>query len=74
MAVWYIHEDRFSEAEIKAIKETTVTTADNKWSGEAGGNDTNDKIYLPSIEEMLETSCGFSSNEKMGIQEDLRIL
>lgn len=26
----------------------------------------NDKIYLPSIEEMLETSYGFSSNEKEG--------
>lgn len=54
----------FNEAEMDAIKETVVTTADNKWSGEAGGNDTNDKIYLPSIEEMLETSYGFSSDEK----------
>ena len=56
----------FNEKEMSAIKETTVTTADNKWSGEAGGNDTNDKIYLPSIEEMLETSYGFSSDEKEG--------
>lgn len=56
----------FNEAEINAIKETTVTTADNKWSGEAGGNDTDDKVYLPSIEEMLETAYGFSSDEKEG--------
>lgn len=56
----------FNEEEIDAIKETTVTTADNKWSGEAGGNDTKDKIYLPSIEEMLETSYGFSSDETEG--------
>ena len=56
----------FNEKEMSAIKETTVTTADNKWSGEAGGNDTNDKIYLPSIEEMLETSYGFSGDEKEG--------
>lgn len=56
----------FTEAEIDAIKETTVTTPDNQWTGEAGGNDTNDKIYLPSIEEMLETSYGFSSDEKEG--------
>lgn len=56
----------FNEEEIAAIKETTVTTADNKWSGEAGGNDTKDKIYLPSIEEMLETSYGFSSDENEG--------
>lgn len=54
----------FTETEIGAIKETTVTTANNKWSGEAGGNDTKDKIYLASIEEMLETSYGFSSDEK----------
>ncbi len=54
----------FTETEINAIKETTVTTADNKWSGEDGGNDTKDKIYLPSIEEMLETSYGFGSDEK----------
>ncbi len=59
----------FTEAESNAIKETTVTTPDNQWSGEAGGNDTNDKIYLPSIEEMLETSYGFSSDEK---EEDTR--
>lgn len=56
----------FNEKEMSAIKETTVTTVDNKWSGEAGGNDTNDKIYLPSIEEMLETSYGFSGDEKEG--------
>lgn len=56
----------FTEAEIGAIKETTVTTPDNKWSGEDGGNNTVDKIYLPSIEEMLETSYGFSSDANEG--------
>lgn len=56
----------FTEAETDAIKETTVTTAYNQWSGEAGGNDTQDKIYLPSIEEMLETAYGFSSDENEG--------
>lgn len=59
----------FTETEVNAIKETTVTTADNEWSGEDGGNDTNDKIYLPSIEEMSETSYGFSSSYE---QEDTR--
>ena len=53
----------FTESEKDHIKETTVETADNKWSGEPGGNDTIDKIYLPSIEEMLEPSYGFSSDE-----------
>lgn len=53
----------FTENEKDHIKETTVETADNKWSGEPGGNDTIDKIYLPSIEEMLEPAYGFSSDE-----------
>ena len=59
----------FTESEKSIIKDTKVSTADNKWSGEAGGNDTIDKIYLPSIEEMLEPSYGFSSDEK---EEDTR--
>lgn len=54
----------FSDEEKELIKDTTVTTADNKWSGEPGGNDTVDKIYLPSIEEMLEPTYGFSSDEE----------
>lgn len=59
----------FTEAESNAIKESTVMTADNQWSNEPGGNDTKDKIYLPSIEEMLETSYGFSS---VSDEEDTR--
>lgn len=54
----------FTESEINIIKETVVKTADNRWSGETGGNDTYDRIYLPSIEEMLEPSYGFSSDER----------
>lgn len=54
----------FTEDEKQIIKDTKVSTADNKWSGESGGNDTIDKIYLPSIEEMLEPAYGFSSDEK----------
>lgn len=53
----------FTEKEKELIRETVVKTADNRWSGEAGGNDTVDKIYLPSIEEMLEPAYGFSSDE-----------
>lgn len=53
----------FSDEEKELIKDTTVTTADNRWSGEPGGNDTIDKIYLPSTEEMLEPAYGFSSDE-----------
>lgn len=56
----------FSDAKQEKILNSTVTTADNKWSGESGGNDTTDKIYLPSIEELLDTVYGFSSDEKEG--------
>lgn len=52
----------FTESEKGMIKETTVKTADNELSGEPGGNDAEDKIYLPSIEEMLTPSYGFSSD------------
>ena len=53
----------FSETEKDAILETEVKTPDNKWSGEPGGNDTKDKVYLLSIEEALEPAYGFSSDE-----------
>lgn len=56
----------FTEDEKGKILDSAVETADNRWSGEPGGNDTTDKIYLPSIEEMLNTSYGFSSDEKEG--------
>lgn len=53
----------FTESEKNAILDSTVITEDNPWSGEPGGNDTTDKIYLPSIEESLNPSYGFSSDE-----------
>lgn len=56
----------FSDAGQEKILNTTVVTADNKWSGTSGGNDTVDKVYLPSIEELLETAYGFSNDEKEG--------
>lgn len=52
----------FTEEEQSAVKTTDVTTADNPWSNEPGGNDTEDKIYLPSIEEMRNPDYGFSSD------------
>ncbi len=56
----------FTEEEQGKILDTIVHTEDNKWSGEPGGNDTTDKIYLPSIEEMVNTSYGFGSDENEG--------
>ena len=56
----------FTENEKNVILDSTVTTGENPWSGETGGNDTTDKIYLLSIEEALNTSYGFSSDETEG--------
>lgn len=54
----------FSEAEQGKILDTEVQTNENPWSGEAGGNDTIDKIYLLSIEEAMDGSYGFSSDKE----------
>lgn len=59
-------ETAFTADEQAAVETTDVTTADNRWSGEAGGNATKDKVYLPSIEEMLNPDYGFSSDVEEG--------
>ncbi|MCH5266007.1 MAG: fibronectin type III domain-containing protein [Lachnospiraceae bacterium] len=60
----------FTPQEEEKIYDTNVKTADNPWSNEPGGNDTIDKVYLPSIEEMLEPDYGFSSDaEEMRVRE-----
>ncbi|MCH5252999.1 MAG: fibronectin type III domain-containing protein [Lachnospiraceae bacterium] len=56
----------FTEKEKGIIRDTVVKTEDNKWSGEPGGNDTTDKLYLLSIEEALDPSYGFSTDETEG--------
>lgn len=59
-------ETAFSADEQAAVETTDVTTADNRWSQQPGGNDTKDKIYLASIEEMLNPVYGFSSDPAEG--------
>ena len=59
-------EMAFPPEEQAAVETTEVTTADNPWSKEPGGNDTKDKVYLPSIEEMLHPAYGFSSDAADG--------
>ena len=51
----------FNEAEKNAIVETNVINADNPEDGTAGGNDTVDKIFLLSIDEVNQY---FSSDEE----------
>lgn len=44
----------FSQSDRARIRETTVTNNDNPWFGTNGDNNTNDKIFLLSIEEVVE--------------------
>ena len=45
--------ENFSEAEISSIVATEVTTDDNLWFGAPGGNNTFDKVFLLSLEEVV---------------------
>ena len=51
----------FSDADKKLIKTTLVKNSDNPEYGTSGGNDTKDKIFLLSMEDMINTKYGFSS-------------
>ena len=52
----------FSEAEQKGITTTTVVNADNPEPITNGGNNTQDKIFLLSLDEVANTSYGFRSD------------
>lgn len=46
--------EAFDDAQKEQIAEVTVTTEDNAINGADGGNDTNDKLFLLSLEEVYE--------------------
>ena len=48
------YDGAFSAAEKRRIVETTVINDDNPWFGTPGGNDTTDKLFLLSLEEVLK--------------------
>ena len=52
----------FSEAEQKEITTTNVVNADNPEYTTNGGNNTQDKIFLLSLDEVANTSYGFRSD------------
>ncbi len=52
----------FSAGERSAIKPTNVVNNDNPEYGTEGGNDTSDKVYLLSIEEVTNPAYGFTSS------------
>ena len=50
----------FTANEKNAILQKTVENADNPYYGTEGGNNTSDKLFLPSIEEITNLTYGFS--------------
>ena len=52
----------FSSAEQGAIIEQTLKNEDNEEYGTAGGNDTKDKVYLPSLSDVKNPAYGFLDN------------
>ena len=52
----------FSKSEQSAIRTTNVVNDDNPEYGTEGGNDTSDKVYLLSIDEVTNPAYGFSSD------------
>lgn len=57
-------KDAFSDEEQAAIQTTKVITEPNPEYGTNGGNDTEDKIYVPSIQEMQNKQYGFGTKYK----------
>lgn len=50
----------FSSEDKEGIKTTMVVTPDNKNHGTIGGNNTEDKVYIPSNQDMKNSAYGFS--------------
>ena len=55
-------DNAFSADEQAAIGNTNIVNADNPEYGIEGGNDTSDKVYLLSIDEVLKPEYGFTSD------------
>ena len=51
----------FSAKEQAKIETSTVVNENNPWYGTAGGNNTNDKLFLLSVREATNPAYGFSS-------------
>ena len=57
-------KEAFTEEEQAAIKETTVVNKGNEEYNTDAGADTQDKIYLLSIDEAADTKYGFEESDK----------
>jgi len=56
------YNSAFSSAEQARIVKSNVVNENNPWFGIVGGNNTNDKIFLLSFSEAMNTAYGFSSD------------
>ena len=55
-------DNAFTESECQAIKDTDVVNSDNPTYGTAGGDNTSDKVYLLSLDELTDPAYGFISS------------
>ena len=55
----------FNKTEKAMIRKTTVHNNDNIYYGTEGGNDTKDKVFLLSIEDVLKASYGFDTDRSV---------
>lgn len=58
----YFLYDAFTQEEQNAIQVTTVTDSDNVFHGVSGGNATADKVFLPSVTEVMNPDYGFPAD------------
>jgi len=64
----YLHVEflqKFTSEQQKRIEETLIINSNNPWFGTKGGNDTKDKIFLLSIEEVVKY---FGDSEQLKIK------
>ena len=65
------YNDAFNDTEKNAIKTVTLSNKDNSKYNTSGGNDTNDKVFCLSEEEILDKKYGFISDPEQ--ESDIRI-
>lgn len=54
----------FTNLEKKAIIDSNITTPDSKYWGTKGGNDTVDKVFLPTMQDVMNPAYGFKKDMK----------
>lgn len=54
----------FTNLERKAILDSNITTPDSNYWGTKGGNDTTDKVFLPTMQDVMNPAYGFRKGMK----------